>query len=180
MRAAPLVVDLREDDPSTREPVVAHMVAMAAASDGWLNLTPGLATDEAPPERTAFAQLLGSRGPTVPLATWTPARKREPATAGIEHGEGPKAAATLGRLGAPVPPGWKVLQDHPKRGLVVAMADATTAPVLDDVLTWLMRAAGALCAWPRTGEWRALAYGLPAPGPDAAISPAPDADPDPA
>jgi hypothetical protein len=161
MAVEPLVVELRDDAPDSRRPVVEHMVAMAASGEGWINLSPGLATAEPPPARSALALLLGSRGPTVPLGTWTPAHRRQQATAGIEHGEGPKAAARLAELGVPVPDTWRVLQDHPKRGLVVAMADATTAPVLDGVLAWLLRATGALCAWPRTGEWRVMAYRVP-------------------
>jgi hypothetical protein len=154
--ATPLVVEFRED---RRVAVVEQMEAMTKAAAGWLNLTPGLDVDVPPPERTALGQLFGSRGPTVPLATWTPAQKRQPATAGIEHGEGPKAADALARLGVPVPEGWRTVQDHPKRGLVVAMPTPATPDQHDDVLAWLLRATGALCAWPRTGEWRALCYG---------------------
>jgi hypothetical protein len=155
--AATLVVEFHEDK---RQPVVEQMLTMAETGQGWLNLTPGLDLDEPPQPRSALGQIFGSRGPTVPLATWMPAQKRQPSTAGIEHGEGPKAAARLESLGVPVPAQWKVVQDHPKRGLVVAMRQPEGADELDAVLSWLLRATGALCAWPRTGEWRALCYGV--------------------
>jgi hypothetical protein len=51
-----------------------------------------------------------------------------------------------------------VLQDHPKRGLVVAIVGGAGRDDLDRALVWLVVATGALCRWPRTGEWRALCY----------------------
>jgi hypothetical protein len=161
--AAPLVVEFHEDK---RQAVVEYMVTMAETGQGWLNISPGLDLDEAPQPRSALGQIFGSRGPTVPLGTWMPARKRQPSTAGIEHGEGPKVAARLEDLGVPVPEAWKVIQDHPKRGLVMAMLPPEGPGQLDAVLAWLIRATGALCAWPRTGEWRALCYGVTGPPTD--------------
>lgn len=153
----PLVIEFPEDG---RAPVVEQMLAMTEAGSGWLNLSPGLDLDVAPAPRSALGQIFGSRGPTVPLGTWMPAQKRQAATAGIEHGEGPKAARRLEELGVPVPDHWRVVQDHPKRGLVMAMPTPQDAAELDGVLAWLVRATGALCSWPRTGEWRALCYGV--------------------
>jgi len=155
MAKQPLVVEFHED---RRDAVIDRMADMAAAGAGWLNLTPGLDMDVPPPNRTPLASLLGSRGPTVPLATWTPPRGRDPATAGIVHPEGPKAVRMLDERGAPVPADWRVLQDHPKRGLVVAIAGGAGRDDLDRALLWLVAATGALCRWPRTGEWRALFY----------------------
>jgi hypothetical protein len=157
MAIDPLVFEFHED---RREPVVEHMVTMASEERGWLNLSPGLDVDveDAPAPRGALGSLFSSRGPTVPLGTWTPAQRRDPATVGIQHGEGPKAVRLLAEWGAPVPEGWRVLQDHPKRGLVLVVPSTTETRELDEVLAWLLRAAGALCSWPRTGEWRALVY----------------------
>lgn len=155
MPRQPLTVEFRED---RRDAVIDRMADMATAQGGWLNLTPGLDMDMPPPDRSPLASLLGSRGPTVPLGTWTPPRGREPATAGIVHPEGPKAVRLLAERGAPVPAGWRVLQDHPKRGLVVAIVGGSGRDDLDRALVWLVDATGALCRWPRTGEWRALCY----------------------
>jgi hypothetical protein len=152
----PAVVEFHEQ---RRSAVVDRMVGMAAASSGWINLSPGLDVDVPPPTRTGLAALLGSRGPTVPLGTWSAARGREPATVGVHHGEGPKGLALLAERGVELPEGWRRLQDHPKRGLVLVPLPASTAEELDVVLDWVLRATGALCPVRRTGEWRAYCYG---------------------
>jgi hypothetical protein len=152
----PAVVEFHEE---RRTPVVDRMVAISAGQGGWINLSPGLDVDQPPPPRTALASLLGSRGPVVPLGTWTPAHRRDPATVGIHHGEGPKGLALLAERGVPLPERWRRLQDHPKRGLVLVPPPASTAEQLDEVLDWLLRATGALCPVRRTGEWRAYCYG---------------------
>jgi hypothetical protein len=63
--------------------------------------------------------------------------------------------AKLLELGLALPEGWRVVQDHPRRGLVAKLPAGA-----DDVkvLGWLIRAAGALCAVPRTGRWRAEVF----------------------
>lgn len=157
MVAEPLVIEFSEEH---RASVVKRMEAMTAARQGWVNFTPGLDVDFPPPQRTVLAGLFGARGPDVPLATWAPPSKgdREPATAGIQHGQGPRIAARLAELGLAVPEGWRMLQDHPKRGLVCAVPASNSPAELDAMLDWLLRAAGALCPIPRTGEWRALCY----------------------
>jgi hypothetical protein len=158
----PLVVEFHEQ---RRSEVVERMDAMAAAGTGWINFSPGLDVDVPPPSRSAFASLVGGRGPDVPLATWAPARGRDPATVGIQHGQGPRAVDLLAERHVPLPDGWRKLQDHAKRGLVVATAptgagDRAGVGPLDEVLDWLLRATAALCPVPRTGEWRAYCYGV--------------------
>lgn len=148
-----------EFDETRRSPVVDRMVAMTASrARGWINLSPGLDVDTPPPLRTGLATLLGARGPIVPLATWSPPRRRDPATVGIHHGEGPKGLVLLAERGVDLPEGWRRLQDHPKRGLVLVPTPATSADQLDEVLDWLLRATGALCPVRRTSEWRAYCY----------------------
>jgi hypothetical protein len=151
----PVVVEFHED---RRTAVVTRMEAAAATGRGWINLSPGLDVDVPPPERTPLASLIGARGPIVPLGTWSPAHKRDPATVGVQHSQGTKAIETLAERGVPVPEGWRRLQDHPKRGLVLIPTAAATAEQLDAVLDWLLRATGALCPVRRTGEWRAYCY----------------------
>ena len=53
------------------------------------------------------------------MGTWAPAQGREPATIGIEHGQGPRVVRTLADRDVAVPEGWRVAQDHARRGLVV-------------------------------------------------------------
>jgi hypothetical protein len=161
----PTVVEFHE---TRRAPIVARMAAMVDAGAGWVNFSPGLDVDEPPPDRTALGSLLASRGPVVPLATWAPPQGREPASAGIQHAQGPRAVATLAERGVALPAGWRVRQDHPRRGLIVVPTGGSDAgaaarspsdeSALDEVLDWLLRAAGALCPVRRTGEWRAYCY----------------------
>jgi hypothetical protein len=156
-RSQPIVLTFDENE---RSPVVDRMRVMAETGTGWINLSPGLDVDEPPPPQSALGTLIGGRGPTVPLATWMPARGGDPATVGIEHGQGPRALDRLTDDGVPLPEGWHKLQDHPRRGLVVVPTAGTAAPQLDAVLHWLLRAAAALCPVRRTGEWRAYCYGM--------------------
>jgi hypothetical protein len=153
----PIVVTFTEHD---RSPVVERMRVMAETRTGWINVSPGLDVDVPPPPRSALGALIGGRGPTVPLATWMPARGRDPSTVGIEHGQGPRAIDQLADRGVALPDGWRKLQDHAKRGLVVVPPAGTAAPQLDAVLDWVLRAAAALCPVRRTGEWRAYCYGM--------------------
>jgi hypothetical protein len=157
MVAEPLVIEFEE---THREPVVKRMSAMTTAQQGWINLTPGLDVDVPPQPRSLLGGMFGARGPAVPLGTWSaPSRNgREPATIGIQHGQGPKVLNQLGEAGIALPAEWRRLQDHSRRGLVCAIPASTDAADLDHVLDWLLRATGYLCPIPRTGEWRALCY----------------------
>jgi hypothetical protein len=151
----PVVVEFSEDH---RAAVIRRMEKMAAVGAGWINLSPGLNVEEPPPPRSALGSLLAARGPLVPMGTWAPAQGRDAATIGIEHGQGPRVVRTLADKDVAVPPGWRVAQDHARRGLVVVPRPATTDQDLDAVLAWLLRATGALCPVPRSGQWRAYCY----------------------
>lgn len=158
MVAEPLVIEFHEDE---RDAVVQRMVIMATKRQGWVNFTPGLDVDYPPPPRPALTGLFTARGPDVPLATWSPPTKsseREPATIGIQHPRGPRTVEWLANEGIPVPDGWRRLQDHPRRGLVLAVPPSIEPDELDVTLDWLLRATGKLCPIRRTGEWRALCY----------------------
>lgn len=157
MVAEPLVIEFEE---SQRDAVVKRMAAMTEARQGWINLTPGLDVDYPPQPRSGLGGLFSARGPAVPLGTWSaPDRNgRDPATIGIQHGQGPRVLDQLDEAGLGLPAGWRRLQDHPKRGLVCAVPASHDPAELDAVLDWLLRATGWLCPLPRTGEWRALCY----------------------
>jgi hypothetical protein len=137
-----------EFQESDTAPVLA---ALARSGGGWLNLQPGMRDDDVPEPRTLFGTLFTARGPQVPIATWVPAED----SAGIQHAAGPKAAARLAEAGVPVPDGWRVVQDHPKRGLVMRVPQGTPDA---DVITWLLAAARELCGVPLTGDWLASVY----------------------
>jgi hypothetical protein len=145
--------------------VLERMTTMAAAHRGWINLRPRVYDEDdddgaAPRGQGAgLFSVFGSAGPPVPLCTWAPGEERrrgvERPSVGMQHAVGPKAARWLAEFGTPVPDGWLVTQDHPKRGLVVRPpADATAQAVLG----WLLEAGDAVCRLPLTGWWRAAVF----------------------
>ena len=101
----PVVVEFSGDE---RAAVVRRMSKLSGAGAGWINLSPGLDVEEPPAPRSTMGMLLASRGPLVPMATWAPVQGREPATAGIEHGQGPRVVRTLAERGSRSPRagGW--------------------------------------------------------------------------
>ena len=140
------------------EPVTTVMARLTAERKGWMNFHPEVPEqDEAPP-----ASLLGffsARGPSVPLCTWVPEalrrERRVPAQLGVQHGTGPRVAARLDSLGLPVPAGWRVSQDHPRRGLVVQVVPDEP---LGTVAGWVLDAGDALSLIRVTGWWTADVY----------------------
>src|SRR5439155_24003691 len=138
------------DDRAT---VLARMAQLAQSKKGWINLSPALDEDEEPPPRSSTFGLFSGRGPDVPLCTWVPG---PPVEIGIQHGTGTKAVRVLRDLGQPVPNGWRVTQDHSRRGLVVLIPDGTTD---EQVLDWLLQAGTALASHLKlAGWWRAARY----------------------
>ena len=126
--------------------LVAQMDQLAAAGKGWINLTPDLGDDERPE---------GS----VALCTWVVGQmkrdRREPDSVGVQHASGDKAAARLRPAGITLPDGWRVVQDHRRRGLVVAVSPESSH---GEVLAWLLRAGTALTDPAFGGRWRADVY----------------------
>jgi len=148
-----------EFGPDRIDAVVAAMEVMAESGKGWVNFEPAVDVDDVPAESGTFS-LFSGRGPTVPLGTWTPGStsrrgRREPAMVGLQHPAGSKAKPVLAERGHPVPADWVVVQDHVRKGLVVAVPP-TAAPA--DAVEWLLRAAIVLSAIPLTGRWRAAVY----------------------
>jgi hypothetical protein len=124
------------------EPDDLAAVLAALRPDGWVNLQPEVDTDaDVASHPSALFGLFGARGPAVPFCTWHPGER----SVGIEHGTGPKLARRLR-----VPDGWRVVQDHPKRGLVARVAPGTTDA---EAIGWLLRTAASLCELPLLGRW---------------------------
>lgn len=141
------------------QPVVEQMRRLAARGDGlgWINIGPGLRDDQISrlPQPTALGRWFSGRGPTVPMATWTPpsaARAGAPIVVGVEHGAGPNALDRLREAGAPLPPGWRKVQDHAKRGIVAEPAPGASH---SDVLRWLLKACWSLCGIDIDDRWMA-------------------------
>lgn len=111
----------------------------------YINIWPGV-DEEALPPRSALGNLFGNRGPTVPLATWTPGE------IGLQHMAGQKVRDFLAERGVHVPEEWYVAAEHPKRGLVLKTHQAPP----EETLRWLVRAAAATCPLPITGPWQAV------------------------
>lgn len=156
MAVTPELVEFR---PGSADAVVAAMSTLTAAHDGWVNLQPAVNEDDLPPPGSPLFGIFSGSGPPVPLITWAPGEKRRrgfgPDTVGVQHGSGPKAADRLRESGHPLPEGWVVLQDHPKRGLVAAVPPGAEPGA---VLAWLIDAAAKLSTVPFTGTWRAAIY----------------------
>jgi len=128
-----------------------------APAAGWLLVQPGFDAEAVPARRTSG--FFSSRGPYVPVGSWVPGERTrqgvEYTALGVQHGAGGTVVGLLTDRGLPVPSGWEVLDDHPGRGLVVAVPPA--APNAE-VLGWLLDAADHLCPVQLTGEWRATIH----------------------
>ena len=146
-------------DSADASAVVREMEILAARGDGlgWINIGPGLRDDQIDrlPEPTVLGRWFSGRGPAVPMATWTPPQggsARSQPTVGVEHGAGPKALDRLRDAGAPLPAGWRKVQDHAKNGVVVHPPSG--APHTD-VLAWLLSVCWALCPIEIEDHWLA-------------------------
>lgn len=154
MRSEPRYVEFQPDRAD-------EVVAAMESGTGWVNFEPAVDVDDVAAAGSATFSIFSGRGPVVPLGTWTPAStqgrgRREPAMLGLQHPAGSKAKPLLAELGHPVPEGWVVVQDHVRKGLVVALPETAAAA---DALAWLLRAARLLSTIPLQGGWRAAIYG---------------------
>lgn len=123
------------------DPADVDSVASRLDVHSWVNLQPEIEADDAPPEGGGFFGIFSARGPLIPLCTWHPGER----SAGVQHGTGPKVAPRID-----VPAGWRVVQDHPRRGLVVRVP----AGVSDtEVLRWLVDAGTRLCPVRMGDQW---------------------------
>jgi hypothetical protein len=151
-------VEIEFGSPTDPE-LFGHLVAVKAGGTGWINMEPIIEEEYEPPGPGPFAFLGGSTH-KVPTITWKPARPTDtgvarPTEIGIQHAAGPHLTWTLRDLGLLLPEGWRLRQDHPRRGLV-----ADVPPDADDqaVVAWLLQAATAACTVPTTGRWRASVF----------------------
>ncbi|MHB1444164.1 MAG: hypothetical protein ACYCTI_01980 [Acidimicrobiales bacterium] len=143
-------------------PVLDEMRAMTRAARGWINFEPEVPEDSEVPGVGLFS-FMSARGPSIPLCTWVPEgrgrrEKRTPPSLGLQHPSGVRAAARLAERGLALPAGWRVTQDHPKRGLVVSVGAGPGGAEEAAMLEWLLRAAELLSVVPPTGMWDAAVY----------------------
>jgi hypothetical protein len=117
------VVRFERDDLDT---VVEEMTRFAEGADGrrWVNISPDVDEGEIA-TGSRVGRLFSGRGPVVPMATWFPEHVRrgatEPTQLGIAHAAGKDAIPRLGERGVVLPGDWVVIQDHQRRGIVVAV-----------------------------------------------------------
>ena len=156
-------VERFEFSPGDAHAVTDYMAELGNAADGWINLLPGLAdgNEEEPIVPSVLGAIFAPKQPATTMCTWVAPKRTHrgmrPVSVGILHPRG-RVVAKLASFDIPVPTGWRVTQDHVRRGLVLQPASsASNAEVLD----WTLRAGAALCAEPLTGLWQASVY-LPA------------------
>ena len=146
--------------PGQYDELLARMSAMAATGAGWVNLRPIVEHQHQPDPPGPFA-IFGGSAHKIPTVTWVPGKRSadgtvKRTTVGLQHSSGPRVVARLRELGLAMPDGWRVTQDHPRRGLVALVpADADDAVTVD----WLVRAATVVCAVPVTGRWSGSFHG---------------------
>ena len=120
---------------------------------GWVNFAPGLLEDleEFLPREGPFSALFGR--PVRPFAEVSVVPGKTLAI-GITHGAGRLGTSGLVERGLKLTEGWKLTQDHTRRGLVLE-AGVDPSAVAHFVATALV----ALTATPAQLEWSALRYG---------------------
>ena len=128
-----------------------------AARSGWINLYPEVDEDEAAAVTpSAVASIFRAPGPPIPqgtlIAPTDGRRGPKPAQLGMTHGVGTMVMRRLAAEGLERPEGWKVVQDHVRRGLVLRLDDP---PDPEAALTWALRAGTLLCPINTTGGWLA-------------------------
>jgi hypothetical protein len=147
------LVEFRVEDHSA---VVAAMNQITTAHDGWVNLHPQVRPEDEPPARSGLTTLLAGPVHDVPVCTWVAGKltnhgvQRD--SVGVQHAAGARVLGRLATAGLTLPEGWALVQDHARRGLVVAPSPGT-----DDgaILDWLLEAGTILSAVRLSGEWQA-------------------------
>ncbi len=159
-----MFLHLDRDEPDDIDALATLMSEMGDVGRGWVNLMPeGSERAELSATQSVPGMIFGrfsGRGAPTPKVTWTAPehrrRRTEPAHLGIEHPAGPKAREQLADAGHPVPDGWRVVQDHPLRGLVVQPAGDPT-----EVVAWALDAAAHLAGGETGRRWVARVFDAP-------------------
>jgi hypothetical protein len=140
--------------------LVAEMEALAAAANGqqWINIGPDV--DERQVHTGSWAwRVFSSRGPVIPRVTWFPAHRHrgrmEPTQLGVSHATGAKAVERLAAAGVGLPAGWVTVEDHTRRGLVLAIPPGESHDV---VVQFAMRAIRVLSPFEFDDHYLATIY----------------------
>lgn len=143
-----------EVTPEAPSEVLDWMKSLSPDATGWVVLQPGISPETPLPSKPGILAMFGTQSPDVPVCTWIPGKIRHgiaaPVSIGIAHHAGQRALPVLAGAGIALPAGWRVAQDHPRRGLVLRVPpDAPDT----EVLTWIFAAGRALTPVPLTGDW---------------------------
>ncbi len=134
-------------DANSINHAVSVLGSVLANPGSWCNLEfEAIDENEGPPESVLFG-FLAARGPANPLATVMVPKPGQPLEVGIQHRAGVKAAAQLTEADITLPEGARVVQDHPRRGLVVKWPETADTAVL---INWLFPAMRELSRHPNT------------------------------
>jgi hypothetical protein len=138
---------------------LAARVGMLRETEGWINLTPGVPSDVAvEPQRSLFTWLVGPPGPSAPLATWMPATpgSTRAGKLGVLHARGRLNREGIAGL-VSIPPSWRCLGDHARRGLIFEVTDATDLEVAESMISVVEE----LTTLPTTGRYLAEVFTRP-------------------
>jgi hypothetical protein len=169
----PRTVEALDLSPDDLTPLRDAVHELARQRNGWINVRPLTPDDHDDQPITEFA-------PTPPDApvgvfarfkrvipvegTWVPGkdgrRGPEDTSIGLVHPAGRFAVRQLHDAGHPVPDGWRVVTDHPKRGLVLSVPDPGDDPDerVEAMLRWVIGAGLMLAPEQMTGLWRATIH----------------------
>ena len=148
-----------EFTPDDIDAVVARVAEVIERGEGWLNIEPivgEVAMDEirrsAPP---AIVRVFSGRGGKIPFGTFVPGdhRKDKSGQVGLEHSAGPRGLQQLRDAGIVLPAGWRMRQDHGKRGIVCDVPRDESPAV---IVRWILDASMRLCEIDLTGWWTAV------------------------
>ena len=131
---------------------VAGFVEWVLTRGGWVNLAPGLGEDLAQfvPGKGIFSLLAGAPAKPFAEVSIVPGKVFQ---IGVQHGLGRLGLAGLAERGCSLPEGWRLLQDHARRGLIVA-------PSVDPqhIAQWVVDALRGLSAIPAQATWTAMVF----------------------
>ena len=148
-----------EFTPDDIDAVVQGVAGMIERGAGWMNIEPivgEVAMDEirrsAPP---AMVRVFSGRGGKIPYGTFVPGdhRKDKLGQVGLEHSAGPRGLQQLRDAGVVLPAGWRMRQDHGKRGIVCDVPRDESPTV---IVRWILDASLQLCEIDLTGWWTAV------------------------
>ena len=109
--------------PTTVGPVVELMNRYRYTSDSifWFNIEPDV-DERSIHTGSIFWKAFSSRGPRIPQFTWTSATDRkgnyQPSEIGLTHPTGIAVLERIKSFQINIPDEWRLIQDHPKRGIV--------------------------------------------------------------